>query len=167
MACCSPSSVRLAAVLAGLLLCGAVSAKDEIAVIVAKDSPAFQINPSILRDIYLKKIFIDEHGQTFVPVNLPPQHPLRQAVTTIMFNKSMRQLQDYWNQRYFHGIAPPYVLRSQEAVVQFVAKTPGAIGYVAPCHLDARVKQVLAIPAPAAQREELEKLCPSVEGDAE
>lgn len=167
MACRSSSPVRFAAILAGLLLCGTVSAKDEIAVIVAKDAPAFQIDPSILRDIYLKKIFIDEHGQTFVPVNLPPQHPLRHALTAIMFNKSMRQLQDYWNQRYFHGIAPPYVLRSQEAVVQFVAKTPGAIGYVAPCHLDDRIRQVLAIPAPPAQREELEKLCPPAEGAAE
>jgi ABC-type phosphate transport system substrate-binding protein len=150
---------RLTAALLGLLLCGAVSAQDEIAIIVAKDAPKFQIDATILRDIYLKKIFINERGQAFVPVNLPPEHPLRRALTDSIFNKSAQQLQDYWNQRYFHGITPPYVLNSQEAVLQFVAKTPGAIGYIAPCRIDARVKLVLSIPAPPSLRENLEKLC--------
>ena len=151
---------RLALVLLGILLSDAATATDEIAVIVAKDSPEFQIDTAILRDIYLKKIFIDGHGQSFIPVNLPPENPLRRAVTEVIFKKGMQQLQDYWNQRYFQGITPPYVLRSQEAVVQFVAKTPGAIGYIASCRLDISVKQVLSIPAPPSQREELEKLCP-------
>jgi ABC-type phosphate transport system substrate-binding protein len=151
--------MRLAAVLLGLLVCGAVSARDEIAVIVATDAPALQIDATLLRDIYLKKIFLDKHGQSFVPVNLPPDHPLRRALADSIYNKNTQQLQNYWNQRYFHGIMPPYVLNSQEAVLQFVAKTPGAIGYIASCRIDARVKLVLSISVPPSQREGVERLC--------
>ena len=153
--------MRLAAGLLGLLVCCAVSARDEIAVIVASDAPALQIDAALLRDIYLKKIFLDKRGLSFVPVNLPPDHPLRRALADGIFNKSTQQLQNYWNQRYFHGIMPPYVLNSQEAVLQFVAKTPGAIGYIASCRIDARVKLVLSISVPPAQREGLKTLCNS------
>ena len=158
--------MRVAAALLGLLLCGAAAAGDEIAVIVAKDAPDLQIGAAMLRDIYLKKIFIDAHGRAFIPVNLPPDNPLRHALTGALFNKSTQQLQDYWNQRYFQGISPPYVLHSQDAVVQFVAKTPGAIGYIDPCHLDSHVKQVLSISAPPSQHEELERLCPPLTAPA-
>jgi len=136
------------------------SATDAIVVIVSGNSPDYSIQRVKLRDIYLKKIFLDDSGQPFIPVNLPPGNPLRRSVTEILFNKTIQQLQNYWNQRYFQGIAPPYVLDSQEAVVQFVAKTPGAIGYIASCRLDARVKPVLTLPIPLLERDDLEKLCP-------
>jgi ABC-type phosphate transport system substrate-binding protein len=135
------------------------SARDEIIVIVTRDAPDFSINRVMLRDIYLKKIFMDDNGRPVIPVNLPPENPLRLSLAEMLFNKSAQQLQDYWNQRYFQGVAPPYVLSSQEAVVQFVAKTPGAIGYIAACRLDARVKEVLAMPVSPAQRGAVAKLC--------
>ncbi|MGD8935510.1 MAG: hypothetical protein PVF07_03455 [Thiogranum sp.] len=148
-----------AVMLLALLLYRTAAAKDEIAIIVASDAAHPPLNLGILRDIYLKKIFVDSNGRPFIPVNLPPDNPLRRGLAQALFNKSSRQLQDYWNQRYFRGVTPPYVLHSEEAVVQFVAKTPGAIGYIAACRLDTRVKQVLAISAPPAQRRALEKLC--------
>jgi ABC-type phosphate transport system substrate-binding protein len=151
---------RCALVLLPLLWHGPASAGDEILVIVAGDAPELSINRIMLRDIYLKKIFMDDNGHAFVPVNLPPDNPLRLSLAETIFNKSAQQLQDYWNQRYFQGISPPHVLRSQEAMVQFVAKTPGAIGYIAACYLDERVREVLAIPVSPSQRDALVKLCP-------
>lgn len=159
--------MRLAAGLLGLLLCGMASARDEIAVIVAADAAPLQIDATLLRDIYLKKIFLDKRGQSFVPINLPPDHPLRRALVESILNKNPQQIQNYWNQLYFHGIMPPYVLDSQEAVLQFVAKTPGAIGYVAACRLDAGVRPVLTLSAPPGQREALRKLCIPIEGAGE
>ena len=143
------------------LLSGTAAADDEIAVIVAQGTPDLKLNAAMLRDIYLKKIFLDDHDQEFIPLNLPPDHVLRRAFSLALFNKGAQELQNYWNQRYFHGITPPYVLASPQAVVQFVAKTPGAIGYVTPCDLDPRVKQVLSLPAPPSEHEALEKLCAS------
>ncbi len=40
------------------------------------------------------------------------------------------------------GISPPHVVASQEAVMRFVANTPGVIGYVAACKVDKRVKVI-------------------------
>jgi len=152
----------LAATLLGsALVCGSASAEQQIAVIVAQDSPDIKLNAATLRDIYLKKIFIDDHDREFIPLNLPPDHALRRAFSRDLFNKGAQELQNYWNQRYFHGITPPYVLGSPQAVVQFVAKTPGAIGYVTPCDLDPRVKQVLSLPVPPSQHAAVEKMCPS------
>ena len=61
------------------------------------------------------------------------------------------RLQNYWNQQYFQGVSPPYVLGSEAAVVEFVAKTPGAIGYVEPCFVtaDVAIVQLLTLPAAA------------------
>jgi ABC-type phosphate transport system substrate-binding protein len=132
---------------------------NEIAVIVGADAADTSLDPALLRDIFLRKIFLDDGGHPYVPVNLPPDNPLRRSLADVLFNKSARELQDYWNQRYFQGITPPYVLDSQEAVIQFVARTPGAIGYIAACLVDARIRQVLAISAPAAEREALKSLC--------
>jgi hypothetical protein len=143
-----------------VLVSGVLSASDDIVVIVARDAPDLSIDRVLLRDIYLKKIFLDDSGHPFVPVNLPPENPLRLSLAETLFNKSAQQLQDYWNQRYFQGVAPPYVLNSQEAVVQFVAKTPGAIGYIAGCCLDGRVKQILSIPVAPTRRDAALKLCP-------
>ena len=145
--------------LLGLLLCDPLWSKDELAIIVAKDSTEISIDRRKLRDIYLKKILLAADGSDLIPVNLPPEHPLRLSLSETLFNKSAQQLQDYWNQRYFHGITPPYVLHSQEAVLQFVAKTPGAIGYIAACRLDARVREVLRLSVPALRRRAVEGLC--------
>ena len=146
---------RCAIILLASLLYRTAAAKDEIAVIVAGDAAPLPLNPVMLRDMYLKKIFVDSNGRPFIPVNLPPDSALRRGLAQALFSKSSQQLQDYWNQRYFQGVTPPYVLHSQEAVVQFVAKTPGAIGYIAACRLDARVKQVLAISAPPKRPEHI------------
>ena len=139
----------------------AASADNDIVVIVAQDTPDFKINLPLLRDIYLKKIFLDDKDQEFIPLNLPPDHVLRQAFSLALFKKGAQELQNYWNQRYFHGITPPYVLGSTQAVVQFVAKTPGAIGYVTRCDLDPRVKEILTLSTPVSEHKALDKLCPS------
>lgn len=124
---------------------------EDIAVIVARDAPAQTLDAGMLRDIYLKKIFLDAAGRKLIPVNLPADAPLREAFSQMLFHKSSDELQDHWNQNYFHGVTPPYVLGSQDAVVRFVAQTPGAIGYVAACHLNPTVRQILALtPGPEA-----------------
>lgn len=134
-----------------LLACMSAAAAEDIVVIVARDAPTQAPDAGTLRDIYLKKIFLDAAGHRLIPVNLPADAPLREAFSQALFRKSSDELQGYWNQNYFHGINPPYVLASQDAVVRFVAQTPGAIGYVAACYLSPTVRQVYAFtPSPEA-----------------
>jgi len=154
----------LFALLAAALFSGPLAAGEAIAVIIARDAPTLSLDLSTLREVYLKLFQMDDQGRALIPVNLPPEHPLRRGLSEVLFQKSAQQLQVYWNQRYFQGISPPYVLQSEEAVVQFVAKTPGAIGYVAACHVDSTVRALLLIPAPADAHAAIQRLCPSSSG---
>lgn len=148
-----------------LLACAPHAAAVDIAVIVARDAPEQTPDAGTLRDIYLKKIFLDASGRRFIPVNLPADAPLREAFTQALFHKSSDELQDYWNQSYFHGITPPYVLASEDAVLRFVAQTPGAIGYVAGCHVTADVRRVLTLEIGADVGVDVEGLCSAGGGE--
>ncbi len=139
--------VRLA-IGCSLLVYASVAMADEIAVIVARAAAPLQLDEGLLRDIYLKKIVLDATGRKFVPVNLPAANPVREVFSRALFHQDSGSQQDYWNQRYFHGVTPPYVLASQDAVVRFVAQTPGAIGYVLSCHMGAGVTRILSLPVP-------------------
>ncbi len=120
--------------------------ESKIAIIASsRDHDVLAISPSMLRDIYLKKTFLDQQGHAYIPVNLPPDNTLRRAFSRSVIEMSESRLQNYWNRQYFQGVSPPYVLGSQAAVVEFVAKTPGAIGYVEPCFLTPDVYTVLLL----------------------
>lgn len=126
----------------------AFAVQPQIAMITAPDGPQLAYDHHTLRDVFLKKIFVDQHGLRLTPVNLPTDSPLRGAFVRSIIHMSDEQLQDYWERQYYQGVSPPYVLGSQEAVVRFVALTPGAIGYVALCHVDTSVHVVLLIALP-------------------
>ena len=135
------------------------AASSQMAIITAPDTPRLAFNPYTLRNIYLKKIFVDGHCQRLTPVNLPSGALLREAFAHTILHMDDGQLQDYWDKQYFQGVSPPYVLASPDAVVQFVAKTPGAIGYVAACQVDATVRVVMTVTLPSTPSDEL-PACP-------
>jgi hypothetical protein len=64
------------------------------------------------------------------PVNLPPSSPVRERFTEVVFGESVEDMAAYWNERYFHGTRPPPSLGSQQAVLLYVARTKGGIGYM-------------------------------------
>ncbi|MDP2901914.1 MAG: hypothetical protein Q8N96_02230 [Methylovulum sp.] len=100
-----------------------------------------------LENVFLRKTLLNDSGTRWIPLNLSPEHPLRQAFSLSLFKKRPEALEVYWNEQYFQGITPPYVVASEEAMLRFVTSTPGAIGYILPCHLDARVQVVFKLTA--------------------
>jgi hypothetical protein len=98
-----------------------------------------------VENIFLKKTLVNAQGTRWIPLNLNPDHPLRQAFSQTVFKQKPEDMEIYWNDQYFQGISPPYVVNSEEAVLRFIASTHGAIGYILPCHLDARVQVVIKI----------------------
>jgi ABC-type phosphate transport system substrate-binding protein len=116
-----------------------------IAVIMAEGSPVSFLSSENLALIFKRKRNFWDNGERIQPVNLPPAHPLRRAFSQQVLGRSPEELDDYWRDMYFHGVLPPFVLASEEAVIRFVATTPGAIGYVSACALDHRVTVVLRL----------------------
>ncbi len=142
---------RLASLVLVLLATSASGEGGEpaIAVIVGRNaSPTGAISQTLVLGIFARKRQLWNDRSTIAPVNLPVSHPLRRNFSLWVFKKTPEQMQDYWNEQYFHGVLPPPVLASEEAVMRFVASTPGAIGYVSVCSIDKRVDVIALIQGP-------------------
>ncbi|WP_457639123.1 hypothetical protein [Persephonella sp.] len=117
---------------------------SEIIVIARKDFPADRLTKKELKEIYLK-IRTLVHGVPVYPVNLPPDSPLRNEFQEKILNMDSEQLNIYWNEMYFHGVEPPLVLSSERAVIKFVKKVKGAVGYIRKKKLDKSLKILFII----------------------
>ncbi len=123
------------------------AAEVPLAVIVQVTQAKLSMGKSELAAIYRRKKNYWEDGTKIEPVNLPAESPARRTFSKAVLGYAPEELEQYWNDRYFHGVLPPYVLSSDEAILRFVAETPGAIGYVPYCDADKRVAVVLVINA--------------------
>ena len=148
-------AVRLLTGICVALLCATSVLADEILVIAGHVTPFEEISMKRLENIFLRKTLLSDSGLRWIPLNLEPDHPVRIAFSDHLYKRSSKELESYWNEQYFQGVTPPYVVASEEAMLRFVNTTPGAIGYILPCHLDNRVQVILRIKVP----ESLEKNC--------
>jgi ABC-type phosphate transport system substrate-binding protein len=92
--------------------------------------------------IFKRKRNFWRNGLRIQPVNLPAQTDLRRTFSQVVFGHTPEGMDEYWQEMYFHGVLPPRVLASQDAIMLFVAITPGAIGYLSACPGDRRLHVV-------------------------
>ena len=121
------------------------AADRPFAVITAPGATEHHLTRESISLIYKRKQKYWENGTRIQPVNLPTTHPLRRAFSQAILGQTPEALEDYWREMYFHGVLPPYVLASEEAVTLFVGSTPGAIGYVSACVPEHGVDVVLMV----------------------
>lgn len=121
-----------------LLIClalaaqGALGANKGLLVIVNPQVPESSISFQELTAIYLRRIVVWPNGLPIVAVNQPVGSKARRQFSRLVFGPAPSMLADYWSQKHFQGINPPVVMPSTAAVVAFVRKIPGAIGYILP-----------------------------------
>jgi ABC-type phosphate transport system substrate-binding protein len=133
-----------------LMLCylpPVAAAEQVLAVVVAKNFPEKSISARELLLIYKKKLMFWNSGTRIHPVNLPADEAARKQFSLAVLKSLPEEQASYWNDMYYHGISPPHVMSSPEAVLRFVADTKGAIGYVQACAVDERVDAILWIDA--------------------
>ena len=139
----------LACVLASVLLWCAttpLAAAGELALaVIVHPSRAAPLTPEALKRIYLKRQRFWGDGHAIVAINQEVATPAREALTRLVFGDEAARLPAYWNEQYFHGVLPPIILGSEEAVVRYVASRPDAIGYVDARHVDASVATALLL----------------------
>jgi len=142
----------------GLLLLWMISpeplrTEETIAVVTSASFPLKEaLSKEELGRIYRRKKLFWESGEKIIPVNLPVAHPLRRRFSGLVLGLLPEEMEAYWNEQYFHGISPPYVLASEEGVLQFVATTPGAIGYVNAAAVNERIHVLLYLPLAVADK---------------
>lgn len=147
--------MRLKRIIASIIVCGVLaafmpfaSATDKttnsmsLAIIVANDAPKDSISEAELNLIYWRKKEYWANGKRIRPVNLPSNHPFRVLFSRTILGSTPTEQSDYWNGLYFHGVSPPHIVNSVEAVIRFVQETKGAVGYVNACNADERVKTI-------------------------
>ena len=120
---------------------------EVLAVIVPHNHNVRQIDSSELSLIFWRKKLYWNGGKRIQTLNYPATNPLRLQFSLTILKSTPDTQADYWNDMYFHGISPPHVVDSQEAMLRFVADTSGAIGYIDACKLDGRVKALAWINA--------------------
>ncbi|CAN5430024.1 hypothetical protein BH11PSE7_BH11PSE7_21260 [soil metagenome] len=121
------------------------AADTPFVVITSPGVPQRHLSREAVAQIFLRKQDFWDSSARVHPVNLPASHALRRAFSQAMLGHLPEEFEDYWREMYFHGVLPPHVVASEEAVILFVASTPGAIGYVSGCYPDHRVNVVLVV----------------------
>jgi hypothetical protein len=121
------------------------SATPPYRVIVNAQNPLAWVDRRFLSQAMLKKVTHWDHGEPIRPVDLPAESPVRRRFSAEVHNRSVPAVRSYWQQIIFSGRGvPPPELESDEAVVRYVARQPGGLGYVAG-NAEVRVVKVLLV----------------------
>lgn len=89
-----------------------------------------KLDVATVERIYSGKV-VELDGQPVVPVNLPPQSPLRQRFLKDFMQRDEPSYLAYWTVRRYVGKgAPPKEVGSTSEVVMHVLHNPGAMGYM-------------------------------------
>jgi ABC-type phosphate transport system substrate-binding protein len=100
-------------------------------VIVHPSNPLRLAERELVADAFLKKTTRWPGGEAIRAVDLRPDDQARRRFSESVLKRSVGAVRSYWQQRIFSGRdVPPPELDSETSVVAFVAKMPGAIGYV-------------------------------------
>ena len=103
----------------------------EFRVVVHPKNPIENLNKEFLSDAFLKKTTRWKDGESLRPVDLRPDSSVRKRFSDSVLKRSVAAVRSYWAQRIFSGRGvPPPELDSDGAIVDYVLKHRGAVGYV-------------------------------------
>jgi len=125
--------IRLFLVLAIILdLVSVSSANAEEMLIIANLSVDLEasLTPRQIESIYLLRMTVWPNGDHIIPVNREITSEIRAEFTSAVLQQDNASLVAYWNEMHFQGKLPPLVQESESALLAFVQKVPGAIGYI-------------------------------------
>jgi ABC-type phosphate transport system substrate-binding protein len=103
----------------------------ELRIIVHPDNPSTALSRDFLIDVFLKRTTRWSDGETIRPVDQRADSFARRRFSASVLQRSVAAVKSYWQQRIFSGRdLPPPELDSDDAVVSYVLKHRGAVGYV-------------------------------------
>jgi ABC-type phosphate transport system substrate-binding protein len=115
----------------GIVLANTAAFAADFVVIVNSGNTVASLSTRDVASLFLKKKTQWDGGARVVPVVLPDAAAATAAFDRQVLNRTAAALRAYWQQEIFSGRSvPPAEKASDEDVVAFVQKTPGAIGYI-------------------------------------
>lgn len=129
--------------IAMFLLLAALTGSTALAatVVVNNEVELEALDAESLERIYLGKKTLWESGQRITPALVTESSDISKAFLEEILQKSIPQYRAYWKKRLFSGGGTvPKTFRNSKEVIEFVARTPGAIGVVESAPRDGSVK---------------------------
>ncbi len=129
--------------LAGILGSVVPSAAADFVVVVNPQVKVDHLTKAQLKRIYRKEMTEWPGDGAIIVFDQPASSEVRAAFSKKVLDATVAEVQNYWiNKKMTAGLTGPKVFRSPTLVKKFVARTPGAIGYLAPDQVDDTVKVV-------------------------
>lgn len=134
--------LTLIAITLGLALGGALQARAQVAVVVHPAVPSTAVEASTLLDIYTLDKSKWDDGSRIVPLSLDSEADSFYG----SLGRSHSNLRKVWLRKKLSGEGqPPESLADAAALLQKVAATPGAVGFVPASAVDESVKVVATL----------------------
>ncbi|HUI29935.1 MAG TPA: hypothetical protein VLX91_06930 [Candidatus Acidoferrales bacterium] len=131
--------------LVALVVLAAAGAQAQVAVIANKSVPEESIQISKLNDIYSLRQKTWSNGSIIIPVTLKSDNEVSRKFFDA-FGMSSMEMKKLWMRAQLTGEGqPPEGMNSTDEILDKVASTPGAIGYVEADKVNAKVKVLLTI----------------------
>jgi ABC-type phosphate transport system substrate-binding protein len=119
-----------------------VTAADWVLVANPKAGIA-RLSQDEVADIFLGRYRRLASGVTAEPIDQPADSALRARFYRNLVDKNPAEINAYWARLVFSGNThPPRVVANSDEALQWVARRPGALGYVERSKVDARVMVV-------------------------
>jgi hypothetical protein len=100
-------------------------------VITHPGNQATTVDRKFLAEAYLKKVSRWPGAEPLRPVDQLPESAVRRQFSDEVIKRPVTTVKSYWQQQVFSGRdVPPPELENDEAVVRYVLRHPGALGYV-------------------------------------
>ena len=132
-----------------LALGGRAHAADGFMVVVNSSVPGASVHRADLAAVFLKKATRWGDGSPASPVDQSGTSPVRKAFSDAVLQMPVAAVLQYWQRLLLspsNQVRIPVGKASDEEVMAYVAKTSGAVGYVAPGHtLPSGVKAISVI----------------------
>jgi ABC-type phosphate transport system substrate-binding protein len=115
-----------------LALAVSAPAADDFVVIVHPSVTGSGVKRADLAAVFLKKAARWGSGVAAIPVDQSGTSAVRKAFSRAVIGQPVAEVVQYWQKQMFDAkpLRPPIVRGTDAEVVEFVAKTAGAVGYV-------------------------------------
>lgn len=133
-----------------ILLCLAKNAFAQVAVITNPSVEKNDITSGELLDFYSRDVRVWKNGDPVIVFDLKLKSEIKSTFYSFL-GKSTSRMKSIWMKKMLSGEGdPPEALETEEAMLEKVASTPGAIGFVSKSKVTENVK-VLVVIEPAKE----------------